>query len=104
MVTTPAAINLAATGQSATINHGRYGTRSRRRFARLRSRMRRPRHYSIMRRRFVGRRRCVGLGFLEALTDACDLTRQDLDLAPLRGDGLVQGLDGIILKHQAYLE
>ena len=57
-----------------------------------------------MRRRVVARRRRVGLGFPEALTEACDLTRQPIDLVPLSGDGLVQRFDGVVLKHQAGFE
>src|SRR6202043_3823434 len=60
--------------------------------------------FSIMRRRFVGGVRRVSLCFLQPLAQGCDLARQRVDLEPLRGDGLVQRLDGLVLKHQPGFE
>src|SRR4030081_3523460 len=60
--------------------------------------------FSIMRRRFVGRAGGVSLGLLDPLAQAHELSGQRIDLAPLFGDGLVQRLDGFVLKHQAGLQ
>src|SRR5664279_1961972 len=59
---------------------------------------------SIMRRRFVAGALRMSLGLLQALAQVRDLARQRVDLEPLRGDGLVQRLDGLVLKHQPGFE
>ena len=57
-----------------------------------------------MRRRLARRSGRVGFRFPQALAQTGDLACQRVDLMPLRGDGLVQRLDGRLLKHQLGLE
>src|SRR6266403_2429015 len=59
---------------------------------------------SIMRRRFVGGAGRMRLGLAQALAQVGNLARQRVDLEPLRGDGLVQRLDGFVLKRQPHFE
>src|SRR5205085_10593920 len=54
-----------------------------------------------MRWRLVGRCLPVAAGFFEPVAEQQDLPLQCVDLTPLRGDGLVQGLDGVVLEHDA---
>ena len=62
------------------------------------------RHYSIMRRRFVCDARRVALGLLQSFVQVCNLARQCVDLLPLRGNGLVERLDRLVLKRQPRLQ
>jgi hypothetical protein len=57
-----------------------------------------------MRRRLVRRARRVAFGFLKPLLQSSDLARQPVDLNPLRGDRLVQRLDGHILIGQPHFQ
>lgn len=52
----------------------------------------------MWRRRFVRAARAgFHLGVMKAIAQICHLAREGVDLFPLRGDGLVQGVDGLIL-------
>ena len=54
-----------------------------------------------MRRRLVRRPRCVGFGLPQAIVQIGELAGERIDLMPLRGDGLVEGFDGDVLKRQS---
>src|SRR6266704_293436 len=57
-----------------------------------------------MRRRFVGGAGRMSLGLAQALAEVGHLPRQRVDLEPLRGYGLVQRVDGLVLKRQPHIE
>src|SRR5579871_815682 len=59
---------------------------------------------SIMRWPFVGGRGHIGFRVLQAFGERCELSRQRIDLLPLRRDGLVQLLDGLVLIGEARLQ
>src|SRR6266702_5914115 len=57
-----------------------------------------------MRRALVCGARRIRFGLLQPLAELRELPRQRVDLLPLRGDGLVQRLDGLVLIGQARLQ
>src|SRR6476469_9128535 len=57
-----------------------------------------------MRRTLIGGSRRIRLGLLQPLAEFCDPPRQRVDLLPLRGDGLVQRLDRVVLIGEPRLQ
>jgi hypothetical protein len=51
-----------------------------------------------MRRRFVGGARRLGFRLRQPFAQGNHLARQRVDLEPLRGNGLVQRFDGLVLE------
>src|SRR5947207_14119709 len=57
-----------------------------------------------LRRPFFAGARRLGLGLLQPLAQADDLALEHVDPVPLLGDGLVQRLDGDVLKRHPRFE
>ena len=55
-------------------------------------------------RGLIGCARRIRLGFLKPLAELRDLPRQRVNQLPLRGDGLVQRFDGVVLIGDARLQ
>ena len=53
-----------------------------------------------MRRPLIDGTGALGFGFLKAFVEAGKLPRQGINFLPLRRDGLVQRLDGVVLERQ----